>query len=534
MVGRSLLEFSTNGDDIPRLDVTDGFEEYKGGFDPDEEAYIGSLGEFPSPRVPPLDRAELTPPSPSSSFGPDNETAFLALPGVVLTALSLLVPILFFVFRCLCCSWRKNGGCWPTARERRGIACAIISVMVFSLFILAGSVIVYIYGAEATAAVDDFCDSLIKNTKLVLGDFVKVNDGIVAAQQKLGTNDIGGAKVVVDLAADAAKLTKDVDDFQSNLKDTFEIVDLAFLIAACVFLFFGLINLISTTFKWRSVVIILTLVMPLISVIAWACMAVTFPLTSLFADACNEMLVYQTNPDNSTITEYIPCPDKQTSTEALEEAYENLNEFAAKINLEVVKVNSETQAGLDACAGLNTAVCDNVRAKARTLDQMCVPFVDCTLSSTAACANPGRETKYAPSACPYPTAANKVSLQKFSDYFEPYSCENDDVNGCRLAGRPITRSDFTTMTDNADGAADLLTILPETESLITCKFVEVTLRDLTTNYCKDCVETLDTLWIGFLLVGIGLFVNWFIIMSAQAKMIKSDAVGFEIEMGTPK
>ena len=28
--------------------------------------------------------------------------------------------------------------------------------------------------AEATAAVDDFCDSLIKNTKLVLGDFVKV------------------------------------------------------------------------------------------------------------------------------------------------------------------------------------------------------------------------------------------------------------------------------------------------------------------------------------------------------------------------
>ena len=45
MQGRSLLEFTTIGDDIPRLDVSDNFEEYEGGFDPDEEAYSYSLGE---------------------------------------------------------------------------------------------------------------------------------------------------------------------------------------------------------------------------------------------------------------------------------------------------------------------------------------------------------------------------------------------------------------------------------------------------------------------------------------------------------
>ena len=91
------------------------------------------------------------------------------------------------------------------------------------------------------------------------------------------------------------------------------------------------------------------------------------------------------------------------------------------------------------------------------------------------------------------------------------------------------------MVDLSVGAVSLITILPETESLISCKFVETTLKDLTDNYCSDCINTLDTLWIGFLLVGFGLFVMWFVIISAQAHMIKGGVVGddsaFTIEMG---
>ena len=120
-----------------------------------------------------------------------NPQGFLALPGVIVAALSLLVPILFFVFRCLCCSWRrkgKGGGCWPTANAAKSIVCSQITSLVLCLFIAVGSVLIYVYGAEATAA---------------------------------------------------------VDDFQSQLKDVFEVVDLAFMIAACVFLFFGLVLLIS-------------------------------------------------------------------------------------------------------------------------------------------------------------------------------------------------------------------------------------------------------------------------------------------------
>ena len=125
-------------------------------------------------------------------------------------------------------------------------------------------------------------------------------------------------------------------------------------------------------------------------------------------------------------------------------------------------------------------------------------------------------------------------MANFAATYQPFACANDEVNNCRQAGKPLTRTDFVRMSNYAEGAAELTTILPETESLITCKFVQVTLKDLTDNYCDDCVKTLDTLWIGFLLVGVGLFVCWFVMMSAQAHMIKGGHVGdqFSLEMSS--
>lgn len=233
---RSLLEFTTIGDDIPRLDPTDGFKEYEGRFDPDEEAYAYSLG-------------------------------FLAVPGVILAALSLLIPIVFFIVRCLCCSWRKKGGCLPTARKKKGMACPMISVLFFTLPIICGSILVYTYGAESTDNVNGFTDILIRNTKVLLADVGRISDALLAAGEKLGSND--NVKVIADLAVDALKITKDVNDFEKQLNDAFDIAELAFLIASCVFLFFGVVCLVTTACKWRSVTIILTLIMPLISVIAW-------------------------------------------------------------------------------------------------------------------------------------------------------------------------------------------------------------------------------------------------------------------------
>ena len=93
------------------------------------------------------------------------------------------------------------------------------------------------------------------------------------------------------------------------------------------------------------------------------------------------------------------------------------------------------------------------------------------------------------------------------------------------------------MEDLAEGAVDLMAILPDTESLITCKFVERTLKDLTENYCADCVDALDMLWIGFALFGAGFFVSWFVLITSQAHMGKGGEVegqAFGLEMVPPK
>lgn len=498
---RSLFEFKTIADDIPRLDPTDNFEEYEGGFDPDEEAYAYSL-------------------------------AFLAIPGVVLAALSILIPIVFFTVRCLCCSWRKGGGCWPTAKTKKSFMCPLITLFFFTLPIICGSILVYVYGAASTDAVSDFTTILIANTKVLLLDVGRISDALASAGERLGTMD--NVKVITDLAADALKISKDVHDFETQLNDAFDIAELAFLIASCVFLFFGLICMLSTACKWRTVVIVLTLIMPLISVIAWVAMAVSFPMTSLFADTCNESLNYLANPTNSTITEYIPCPDKETSKDTLNSAYESLNDFAIEVNQQVQAVNAETATAVAQCNGISNAVCDQVRAQAVTLDEMCVPMVDCTSNPTyAPCLNENRLADYAPSQCPYPGATSKVTLAGFKAYYEPYACASNVKATCRANGTPITKDDFAQMTNYADGADQVFQILPDSEDLLQCVFVTRTLNQLTELACGNCVDNLDTLWIGFALVGIGMFVLWFLLITAQARMVKLDGEPFQIEM-TPK
>ena len=499
---RSLFEFTTIGDDIPRLDPTDGFEEYKDGFDPDEEAYAYSLG-------------------------------FLALPGVVLCALSILIPIVFFMVRCLCCSWRKKAGCWPTATKQRSMACPMISIIFFALPILCGSILVYYYGAEATSSVNDFTDVLVKNTLDLVTEITEISDALVAASLKLGTMG-DTVNVVTDLTSDAVRISKEVKDFEDLLTNAFDIAELAFLIAACVFLFFGLLCLISTICKWRSVVIVLTIIMPLISVISWASMAVTFPMTSLFADVCNESLEYLADPTNSTITKYIPCPDKQTSKETLNDAYKSLNDFGVEVNKQVANVNTETASALAACSGISSTVCDDVRSQAVTLKEMCLPFTDCRVSPGAdVCQNEDRLTDYAPSQCPHPTAENTVTLAGFRAYYKPYACLTNEKVTCRNSGKPITKDEFEQMAGYADGASDLLKVLPATEDLIKCQFVTETLEDLTTQTCKPCVDNLDNLWIGFALVGIGMFVIWFLLIKAQARMVKGGYVDGGVTPGQP-
>ena len=456
--------------------------------------------------------------------------AFLAIPGVALAVLSLLVPIFFFAVRCLCCSWRRKdrgGGCWPTAKRKRGLVCSTITILILSLLVFTGSAIVYIYGAESTASVDDFSGALVKNKDTVVASIIGISDALVQAAQKLGNMNQDSLDVVLDLTEEAINMSNEVDDYEQQLKDVFKIVDLAFLIAAGVFMFFGLVLLLATGCKWRSVAIILTLIMPLISVIAWACVGVSFPLTALFADTCNEMIVYQKTPSESTLTEYIPCPDRQTAAESLEEAYKNLNDFATEINKEIAKANTATADALMACQGITSSICDQVRAQAITLDLMCVPFVDCSLNPFASGCTASGLTKYVTSECPYPTADNKVTLPQFQATYQPLACDDDDLVPCRQAGKPIIRTDFLRMVDLAQGASDLIKILPETEDLITCKFVQTTAKDLTDNYCKNCIDALDHLWIGFLLVGFGLFVAWFVLMSAQAHMMKGGEVGTE-------
>jgi hypothetical protein len=254
--------------------------------------------------------------------------------------------------------------------------------------------LVYVYGAESTDNVNGFTDILIRNTKVLLLDVSHISDALVQAGEKLGSGE--NVKVIGDLASDALKISKDVHDFETQLNDVFDIVGLAFMIAACVFLFFGVVSLVSTACKWRSVTIILTLVVPLISVISWISMAATFPMTSLFADTCNESLYYLKNPTNSTITEYIPCPNKDTSKDTLNAAYENLNEFAVEVNKAVQLVNTETANAVSQCNGISSAVCDTVRARAVTLKEVCVPYADCRLTPThLPCVNEARLSDYA-------------------------------------------------------------------------------------------------------------------------------------------
>ena len=145
-------------------------------------------------------------------------------------------------------------------------------------------------------------------------------------------------------------------------------VELGFLIASSVFLFFGLLQTLVSFCRVRSALICLTVFVPLLGIIAWIAFAVTFPLTSLFADCCNSALAYQADPQTSVITEYVPCPDKDTAMESLADAYSSINGFVEEVNYIVSYANAESGALLNACSGIENAQCDEIRDRTRILN----------------------------------------------------------------------------------------------------------------------------------------------------------------------
>ncbi len=96
--------------------------------------------------------------------------------------------------------------------------------------------------------------------------------------------------------------------------------------------------------------------------------------------------------------------------ESLTEAYTNINDLVQEANSDITAANLATTNALATCTGISTALCDQVRANAVTLNLMCLPFVDCNANPLATgCNTPrvnsnnreseGRVTKYAVRTC---------------------------------------------------------------------------------------------------------------------------------------
>ena len=127
------------------------------------------------------------------------------------------------------------------------------------------------------------------------------------------------------------------------------------------------------------------------------------------------------------------------------------------------------------------------------------------------------EYVYVDSTCPYPNATTSVTLEELEPYYGPYACATDEEVGCRQNGKLVLKSDWDQIVSYKNSALDVMAVLPLAEDLLTCAFVNTTLHDLTENACGDVIADLDSLWIGFALIGVGLFVAWFLAVVTQGR-----------------
>ncbi|KAL3675135.1 hypothetical protein R1sor_025083 [Riccia sorocarpa] len=327
----------------------------------------------------------------------------------------------------------------------------------------------------------------------------------------------GNAKLGQQLRATAGTLVTATDGIQSEINNALAMVQVAAMfpisrqgssqqfLQACINLG-NTFNSLERKVKknkdrvyriFDNVKTALTVVSAVIAAVVVLGLGISYALTNVANDACQIMNEYDHNPQNCSISKYLPCLSNMEANKALAGAKEAIKSLVTQANVAIDWVNREEKR----IASRRNAPVDF------ELPRVCDPY--------------GPPPTYSDSLC----VSGETSFADFEKVYGPFRCENDNLTHCFQVDTPIPNFAYQEA-DMAMNASNIVyRMLPTIFRIITCNFVKVTFEDILIHNCKPLQRALTSLWAGFVVASLAMM-PLLILWTRVGKGDRGDQQGF--------
>ena len=478
--GRSLLDTkmdsATSG--LPRINIFDGGEEYEG-VDLTDEAYWQSL-------------------------------VFVLVPGVAIALLCIIFPILFFIFRIVCCSWRKNAGCCPAPRPsghtQKEVRSCKGSALFFCGLLVVAAAVIYAGSPQLSGSLKDLYGGLQDNIEDLGNDMKFIVKNFNEANRRM--NDAEDSKELTDLSDNIDNVIAKTEDFEGKVESGVDRFDGIMKIVSYVIPAIAIILFLCHLYQVRIGLFFFILLIPILAAAFWICYVIGFGVEAAFYDISTVAQEDAKNPGKGTLGQYIPCPSKRQIEDFQNQAYQAVNDLVFEAN-EII-----------AFANVNTPSVNKAPLMCRPYEIKECPASEVAPSKTM-CPNkspiyPKGEYKARTEAdCP----DELVQWTNFGEEYDQYVCENDPLGDaqCLAAGKILSREQFERMDNLMGGIPFLLKTFPVIDTFAGCKFATDIFDYIGNEQGPKIVDKCKFFWIGFLLAGASLIPLWWITLMGQAR-----------------
>ncbi|GAQ80910.1 hypothetical protein KFL_000660040 [Klebsormidium nitens] len=466
---QTVIDLSTASSDGPkrplavssRTDPLDSFHQYRGGFDPTNKHYWGSV-------------------------------IWLGIWGYVIGVFWLLVGVLWALATCcyFCCCRSKTA---KTSGYSRGYyCCPAVVVILLSAIALAGAALTF-YG-ESTFRRDsrDTRDFVLLTAANTTADVRNVTGTLSAAQNVITEVSPSEGQTLQDVITSLNNAADDVDrKVNKNKKavDTgLKVVDIVLIVVASCQIFIVVVALFALWFKWSFLLLPIIILSWLFCVFGWIVAGVWFSVYHVTTDTCTAMHEYTLDPTNTTLDTILPCVDRTSAQNTLRTARRSVNRLVNATNGQITTLNAQLASG-----GATTV-----------LPFVCLPY--------------GGEPDYPPIPCP----SGQVDPLQLSTAIQAYRCTGTDVNTCALAGTPLTPSLYTLVEPVVGAITNISRSIPTMVELATCQFVTDAFNHLVSTECPKLREDVIYITVAFTTASSALLflcIGWFVV-SRRALRVK--------------
>jgi hypothetical protein len=345
------------------------------------------------------------------------------------------------------------------------------------------------------------------------GDLDEISDALYAAAE-VGVEGMERTAADLDYSGDQLETTveENCDDIQGMLDDAASM----FLAMAALLAAVAVIGLPVAWLGWAKVLFAISGLGCIMLLLCWIIFGVTSSTYTIVSDLCWAMEDYLENPEGSDLSSVMPCMDKQTSVETMDEARRAIQEILHDSNDAFLQIGDDFTADLlteyfrkmdvsDLCVGGNEV--------AKFPEDPEYVTLQCLLYAEE---RGGRDWKAYPYEGEYvPGDRNSVLLEDFEAYYGPMRCDEPSTGDevalyqCFQDGLMMPADIYDDAAKSAESAATVVQSIPTIESLIRCDIVVETFEEITDGTCDDMTNEIMMLWVGFMCLAIGYTGLWF-------------------------